>query len=46
MIPVVQENARLKLALNIPKGAPITLVNEIIGTSPLVADKTIKVLVK
>ena len=42
MIPVVKENARLKLALNIPTGAQITVVNEIILILPLVAYKTIK----
>ena len=46
MIPVVKENARLKLALYIPTGAPTTVVKEIIDTPPLVADKTIKNLSK
>ena len=34
-------NTRLKLALAIPTGTPITLVIDIL---PLIADKTIKVL--
>ena len=42
MISVVKENARLKLALNIPTGAPITVIKEIIDTPPLVADKKLK----
>ena len=46
MILVVKENARLKLALNIPTGAPITVVKEIIDTPPLVADKIIRILSK
>ena len=45
MIPAVKGNARLKLALNIPTGASITVVKEIIDTL-LVADKTIKILSK
>ena len=44
IIPVVKENTRVKLALPIPTGTPITLVKEIIDNPPLVADKTIKVL--
>ena len=43
-IPVVREKIRVKLALAIPTGAPIILVNEIIDTPPLVALKTIKIL--
>ena len=46
MIPVVKENTRLKLALDIPTGTPILLVKEIVDIPPLVADKTIKVLSK
>ena len=42
-IPVVREKIKVKLALAIPTGAPIILVNEIIDTPPLVALKTIKV---
>ena len=41
-IPVVREKIKVKLALAIPTGAPIILVNEIIDTPPLVALKTIK----
>ena len=44
IIPVGQEKIKVKLALAIPTGAPITLVNEIIDTPPLVALKTIKIL--
>ena len=44
IIPVVKENARVKLALAIPAGVPVMLAKEIIDTPPLVADKTIKVL--
>ena len=44
IIPVVKENTRVKLALTIPAGAPVTLAKEIIDTPPLVADKTIKIL--
>ena len=35
-IPVVKENTRLKLALAIPIGTPITLVKEIILIPPLI----------
>ena len=41
---VVNENVKVKLALAIPAGTPITIVKEIILISPLVADKSIKVL--
>ena len=41
-IPAEIENARLKLALSIPTGAPITVANGVIEMLPLVADKTIK----
>ena len=44
IIPVANKNIRLKLALAIPTGTPITLAKEIILIPPLVADKTIKVL--
>ena len=44
MISVVKENTRLKLALAIPTGTPITLAKEIIDITPLVVGKTIKVL--
>ena len=40
--PVHNENARLRLALVIPTGIPITVVNDAIEMLPLVADKTIK----
>ena len=46
IIPVVNENAKLKLALAIPTGAPITVANQTIELLPLVADKTIKDLSK
>ena len=42
MILVVKENTRVKLALAIPAGAPVTLAKEKIDTPPLVADKIIK----
>ena len=35
MIPVVEENAKLRLMLAIPTGAPIILANEAIETPPL-----------
>ena len=38
-IPVDIKNARLKLALASPTGAPITVANEAIGMLPLVAYK-------
>ena len=44
MIPVVREKIKVKLALAIPTGAPIILVNEIIDTPPIVALKIIKIL--
>ena len=43
-IPVVREKIKVKLALAIPTGAPIILVNEIIDTPPLAALKAIKTL--
>ena len=43
-IPVVREKIKVKLALAIPTGAPIILVNEIIDTPPVAALKTIKIL--
>ena len=46
MIPVVKENTRLKRALAIPTGTPITLVKEIIDIPPFVINKTIHVLSK
>ena len=44
VIPVVREKIKVKLALTIPTGAPIILVNEIFDTPPVVALKTIKTL--
>ena len=43
-IPVVTENAKLKLALAITIGARITVANEARDIPPLVAEKTIRVL--
>ena len=43
-IPVVKEKIKVRLALAIPTGAPIILVNEIIDTPLLVALKIIKIL--
>ena len=39
-VPVEIENARLKLALAIPTGTPITVANDAIEMLPLVANKT------
>ena len=39
MIPVVIEKIKVKLALAIPTGAPIAVVNEIIDITPVVAPK-------
>ena len=44
IIPVVREKIKVKLVLAIPTGAPITLVNEIIDTPPVVTLKIIKIL--
>ena len=44
MIPVVIEKIKVKLALTIPTGTPVVLVNEIIDISPVVAIKTINML--
>ena len=44
--PVHNENARLRLALVIPTGIPITVVNDAIEMLPLVTHKTIKDLSK
>ena len=46
MIPVEIENARLRLALTIPTGAPIIVANDVIETLPVVIDKTINNLSK
>ena len=43
-IPVAKEKIRVKFALAIPTGAPITLANEIIYTPPVVTLKTTKIL--
>ena len=45
-IPTVLENAKLKLVLAIPIGAPITVAKEAIDIPPHVADETIKFLSK
>ena len=42
-IPVVREKVKIRLALAIPIGTPITLANELIDTPLLVALKTIKI---
>ena len=44
--PVHNENSRLRLALVIPIGAPITVAKDAIETPPLVTDKSIKDLSK
>ena len=44
MIPVVREKIKVKLALTIPTGARIAVVNEIIDIPPVVVLKTIKIL--
>ena len=44
IIPVIREEIKVKLALAIPTGALIILVNEIIDTPPVVALKTIRML--
>ena len=44
MVPVVREKIKVKLALAIPAGTPIIIVNEIIDTPLLVAPKTIHIL--
>ena len=46
MIPVEIKNTRLKLALTIPTGAPITVANDAIEMLPVVTDKTINDLSK
>ena len=40
-IPVETENARVKLALATPTGAPVTITNDVIEMIPAVTDKTI-----
>ena len=46
MIPVETQNARLKHALTIPTGAPITVSNNAIEMLRVVIDKTINDLSK
>ena len=46
LLTVARENTRLKLALAIPAGIPVTLTKILTDTSPLVADKTIRALSK
>ena len=41
MIPVVREKIKIKLALAIPTGTPILVVNEIIDIPPVVALKVL-----
>ena len=41
MIPAEIENARLKLALTIPTGAPITVANDAIEMLLVATDRTI-----
>ena len=45
-IPVESENARLKLALTIPTGAPMTVANDAIEMLPVVTDNMINDLPK
>ena len=45
-IPVKIENDRLKLALVIPTGTPITVANDAMVKLPIVTDKTINDLSK
>ena len=45
-VPLVVDNAKLKLTLTVPTGAPIKVVNYAIDISPINADKTIKGLSK
>ena len=45
-IPVDHEKVRLRLALAIPIGVPLTVAIDAMETLPLVADKTIKDLSK
>ena len=46
IIPVEIENAKLKLALAISTGAPLTVANYVIDMPPVVADQTVKELSK
>ena len=44
MISVVREKIKVKLALVIPSGTPIVVVNEVIDIPPVVVLKIIKIL--
>ena len=44
IIPEVKEKIKVKLPVATPTWTPITVVEEIIDTSTLIADKTIKFL--
>ena len=44
MIPVAREKIKVKLALAIPTGAPIVVVNEIIDIPPVVTIRTFNIL--
>ena len=44
IIPVAREKIKVRLALAISAGVPITLANEIIDIPPVVVLKTIKIL--
>ena len=44
MIPVAREKTKVKLAITIPTGAPIAVVNETIDIPPVVTPKTINTL--
>ena len=46
LIPIVIENAKLKLELAIPTGNPITVESNAIDIPPLVANKRLKDLSK
>ena len=46
VIPVEIENARLKLVLTIPTGAPLTVAFQAIEILPVVIDKTVNKLSK
>ena len=46
MVPVEIQNARLKLALTIPTGASMTVLNDAIEVLAVVTDKTINDLSK
>ena len=46
MVPIEIESARLKLALTIPEGAPMTVTNDAIEILTVVKDKTIHDLSK